>query len=67
VTAVAVADAGPLIHLAEIDSLGLFSAFDQLYVPETVHTDCCESVPLRPAVSGVTAAQDPVVWHHHPK
>lgn len=32
----AVADAGPLIHLAEIDSLGLLSVLDQLYVPATV-------------------------------
>jgi hypothetical protein len=29
-----------------------------------VDTDCCESVPLRRAVSGVTAAHDPGVWHH---
>ena len=32
----AVSDAGPLIHLAEIDSLELLSAFDMLLIPETV-------------------------------
>lgn len=38
-TVVAVADAGPIIHLAEIDSLELFSVIDQLYVPETVYDE----------------------------
>lgn len=38
-TIVAVADAGPLIHLAEIDSLELLSVLDQLYVPETVYDE----------------------------
>jgi predicted nucleic acid-binding protein len=36
VTLAAVSDAGPLIHLAEIDSLGLLSPFDTLLLPETV-------------------------------
>lgn len=35
-TIVAVADTGPLIHLAEIDSLALLSLIDQLYVPRIV-------------------------------
>lgn len=35
----AVADAGPLIHLAEIDSLELLSVLDQLYVPEPVYDE----------------------------
>jgi len=35
----AVSDAGPLIHLAEIDSLELLSAFDTLLVPETVYEE----------------------------
>lgn len=35
-TFAAVTDAGPLIHLAEVDSLDLLLAFDELYVPETV-------------------------------
>lgn len=35
----AVADAGPLIHLAEIDSLELLSVLDQLHVPETVYDE----------------------------
>jgi predicted nucleic acid-binding protein len=37
VTLAAVTDAGPLIHLAEIDSLELLSAFDTLLIPETVY------------------------------
>lgn len=36
-TVVAVADTGPLIHLAEIDSLALLSLVDRLYVPEVVY------------------------------
>jgi predicted nucleic acid-binding protein len=39
VTLAAVSDAGPLIHLAEIDSLELFATFDTLLVPETVYTE----------------------------
>lgn len=35
-TVVAVADAGPLIHLAEIDSLDLLKTIDSLFVPRTV-------------------------------
>ncbi|GAB3327470.1 nucleic acid-binding protein [Haloplanus salinarum] len=35
-TLAAVSDTGPLIHLAEIDSLELFATFDTLLVPETV-------------------------------
>ncbi|MFC7028716.1 nucleic acid-binding protein [Halomicroarcula sp. GCM10025324] len=38
-TLVAVSDAGPLIHLAEIDSLELLEAFDTLLVPETVYKE----------------------------
>lgn len=38
-TFAAVSDAGPLIHLAEIDSLELFEAFDRLYIPETVYEE----------------------------
>ena len=36
-TLAAVSDAGPLIHLAEIDSLELLSVFDLLLVPKTVY------------------------------
>jgi predicted nucleic acid-binding protein len=39
VTLAAVSDAGPLIHLAEIDSLELLSTFDTLLVPETVYKE----------------------------
>lgn len=39
VTVAAVADAGPLIHLAEIDSLELLSSLDTLYVPEEVYEE----------------------------
>lgn len=35
-TVVAVADAGPLIHLAEIDSFDLLETIDSLFVPQTV-------------------------------
>ena len=38
-TPVAVSDAGPLIHLAEIGSLELLSTFDTLFVPETVYNE----------------------------
>ena len=38
-TLAAVSDAGPLIHLAEIDSLELLSAFDTLLVPEAVYQE----------------------------
>ena len=38
-TLAAVSDAGPLIHLAEIDSLELLSAFDSLIVPEAVYEE----------------------------
>ena len=31
---------------------------------KTRHSDCCDSLPRRPAVSGWTAAQHPVVWDH---
>jgi predicted nucleic acid-binding protein len=39
VTLAAVSDAGPLIHLAEIDSLELLSTFDTLLVPEAVYEE----------------------------
>jgi predicted nucleic acid-binding protein len=39
VTLAAVTDAGPLVHLAEIDSLELLSTFDTLLVPETVYKE----------------------------
>ena len=35
----AVSDAGPLIHLAEIDSIELLATFDTLLVPETVYEE----------------------------
>jgi predicted nucleic acid-binding protein len=39
VTFAAVSDAGPLIHLAEIESLELLATFDTLLVPETVYEE----------------------------
>jgi len=39
VTLAAVSDAGPLIHLAEIDSLELLATFDTLLVPVTVYEE----------------------------
>ena len=38
-TLAAVSDAGPLIHLAEIDSLELLATFDTLLVPEAVYKE----------------------------
>ena len=38
-TLAAVSDAGPLIHLAEIGSFELLSAFDTVLVPETVYEE----------------------------
>ena len=38
-TLAAVSDAGPLIHLAEINSLELLSTFDTLLVPEAVYKE----------------------------
>ena len=38
-TLAAVSDAGPLIHLAEIDSLELLATFDTLLVPEIVYEE----------------------------
>lgn len=35
-TLAAVSDAGPLLHLAELKSLELLSAFDTILIPETV-------------------------------
>jgi predicted nucleic acid-binding protein len=39
VTLAAVSDAGPLIHLAEIDSLELLSTFEKLLIPEAVYRE----------------------------
>lgn len=36
---VAVADAGPIIHLAEIDAISLLEIVDELFVPETVRDE----------------------------
>lgn len=36
---IAVADAGPIIHLAEIDSLYLFSTLDELLIPKSVYEE----------------------------
>ncbi|MBX0325432.1 nucleic acid-binding protein [Halomicroarcula sp. F13] len=44
---VAVADAGPIIHLAEIESLSVLSAVDQLLIPQTVYDELeAGTVPL---------------------
>jgi predicted nucleic acid-binding protein len=42
VTLVAVADTGPIIHLAEVDALELLSLLDRLYVPEAVREELTE-------------------------
>lgn len=36
---IAVADAGPIIHLDEIDALGLLSAIDRVLIPQTVYDE----------------------------
>jgi len=45
----AVADAGPLIHLFEIDCLPILSIFDSLHIPEAVWSEVVgsERIPLR--------------------
>nr|WP_236035724.1 nucleic acid-binding protein [Halomicroarcula rubra] len=41
------ADAGPIIHLAEIESLSVLSAVDQLLIPQTVYDELeAGTVPL---------------------
>ena len=49
---VAVADTGPIIHLAEIDALGLLSAIDRILVPQTVY-DELEVGTVPPALSDI--------------
>ncbi len=41
-TAIAVTDAGPLIHLTEIDALHVLTIFDKLHVPQAVWTETVE-------------------------
>jgi predicted nucleic acid-binding protein len=47
VSAAAVSDTGPLIHLAEIDSLELLSTFNTLFVPETVYKEVEAAIRIR--------------------
>lgn len=56
-TTAAVSDAGPLIHLAEIDSLELLAEFDTLLVPETVY----EEVQAGGLPNGLSEVADEVV------
>ena len=42
---VAIADAGPIIHLAELDSLNLLSDFNPLIISKTVHTEISNHRP----------------------
>ncbi|MDH5020901.1 nucleic acid-binding protein [Halobacterium rubrum] len=56
-TTVAVSDAGPLIHLAEIGSLELLDAFDTLLVPEVVH----DEVEVGGLPDGLSEVADKVV------
>lgn len=37
-----VTDTGPLIHLGEMDALGLFAEFDTVFIPETVHQELAD-------------------------
>lgn len=43
----AVADAGPLIHLGEIDCLPLLAIFDQLHIPEAVWHEAQRPAAIR--------------------
>lgn len=49
---VAVADAGPIIHLDEIDALDLLSVADGLLIPQTVF-DELEACTVPPALSNI--------------
>ncbi|SEP14499.1 Predicted nucleic acid-binding protein, contains PIN domain [Halogranum amylolyticum] len=48
----AVADAGPVIHLDEIDALALLSAIDELLIPQTVYQEV-EAGTVPPALESV--------------
>lgn len=56
----AVTDAGPLIHLAEIDSLALLLIFDALHVPDAVWLEC-----IRPGRVPEEALQRLTNLQHH--
>lgn len=56
-TVAAVSDAGPLIHLAEIESLEQLSVFDTLLVPATVYTTETHGSP-RPHSFVIV-----IIWH----
>ena len=47
----AVADTGPLIHLAEIDHLPLLSTFDPLHVPNAVWREAERPATIRPGLA----------------
>ena len=44
---IAVADAGPFIHLAEVDCLSCLNVFARLHVPETVWTEIVRQPQIR--------------------
>lgn len=48
----AVADAGPIIHLDEIDALALLSIVDELLIPQTVYQEL-EAGTVPPALASV--------------
>ncbi|EJN57419.1 hypothetical protein [Halogranum rubrum] len=48
----AVADAGPIIHLDEIDALSLLSVVDELLIPQTVYQEL-EAGTVPPALEAV--------------
>jgi predicted nucleic acid-binding protein len=49
----AVADTGPLIHLAEVDSLMLLEVFQELHIPEAVWREAKRPPALRSSLVGV--------------
>lgn len=61
VSNVAVADAGPLIHLAQVDALNLLSVFDRVAVPRAVHVELAdEALRSRLEVIGFDLVDVPV-------
>ena len=65
---VAVADAGPLIHLDELGAIALLSVFDRVLVPDVVLSEVLRHRPgfsLSPGVTRGIAATDPTALVAH--
>lgn len=53
-SSILIADAGPIIHLDEIDALGILSAFDVVLVPPIVWQEVKQHRPLALTRSGIS-------------